>query len=118
MKKNQVLLAAILVLLSIGSTLQGAGFAGILSKAEGGGTVNYIHNKYNEIVIDDLSYIFSSTLVVRSEKGEMLGGVAMLGEGKRIAFKTALKYMGGKRVRTIVEVWILPTNFRIPEEWQ
>lgn len=125
-KTKHVLLAAFVMVLGFGSSLQilaaskSAGLPSSLSMATGGGTVNAIYNdkRRSEIVISDRSYKISPTLVVRAITGQMLGGLSLLKPGQKIAYKSATQSTKGKKATYLVEAWLLPANFKLPEGWQ
>jgi hypothetical protein len=48
----------------------------------------------------------------------MLGGLSILGPGKRVAYRTAAKSIRGVTGKYLVEAWLLPPDFKIPEDWQ
>lgn len=120
--KKQVYLFIFTIMISYGATLQSFADTVLptsLSKATGGGVVNAIYTgERNEIVISDQSYNISPTLVVRSITGQVLGGLALLGPGKRIAYRITVNKTKGQGQAYLTEAWLLPATFRIPEDWQ
>ena len=120
---KQVLLTVMVLTLSIGSSYQvlaanTAMSSSQLSRATSGGTVDAIYkDERNEIVISDQSFVISSTLVVRSISGQMLGGLTALSPGKVIAYRTVFKKVKGEGGEYLVEAWLLPAGFKFPEEW-
>lgn len=122
---KQVLLAVLVMMLGFGGSLQAlaknnSGLPSSLSMATGGGVVQAIYNDKirSEIVISDESFGISPTLVVRSITGKMLGGLALLRPGQKIAYKIATQSVKGQSNTYLVEAWLLPANFTMPEEWQ
>jgi len=120
---KRVFLTLMVLIMSIGSSYQVlAGNTALsssqLSRATSGGTVDAIYkDDRNEIVVNDQSFVISSTLVVRSISGAMLGGLAILSPGKLIAYRTVFKKVKGESGEYLVEAWLLPAGFKFPEEW-
>jgi len=121
MKKIQVYYTAVLLLLFLGSSSQAVagnppGLPAALSQASSFGVVDDLSTKVGRIVINDQSYLLSPTTVVRSTAGKALGGVALLGKGRKVAFKLSPKYVDSKKTQQVTEVWLLPANFKLPDD--
>lgn len=94
------------------------GLPSSLSTATSGGIVDAVYTgNRNEIVISDQSFQISPTLKVRSIGGQILGGVNLLSPGKKVAYKLSTKNIKGQSNQYLVEAWLLPANFRLPEDW-
>ncbi len=115
---KQFLLTVMVVMLGLGGSYQVLAGNTALSRATSGGTVDAIYkNERNEIVVNDQSFGISSTMVVRSISGQMLGGLSVLAPGKVIAYRTVFKKIKGESGEYLVEAWLLPAGFKFPEEW-
>ena len=123
---KQLLLPMVILMLCLASPLQLAAattntsLPSSLSMAVGGGKVDAIYNDKlrSEIIISDESYKISPTLAVRSIQGRLLGGLSVLRPGLQIAYKTATQKVKGQSGIYLVEAWLLPAGFKMPEEWQ
>lgn len=115
---KQFLLTVIVMMLGLGGSYQVLAGNAALSRATSGGTVDAIYSDgRNEIVVNDQAFVLSSTLVVRSISGAMLGGLSVLSPGKVIAYRTVFKKVKGDSGEYLVEAWLLPAGFKFPEEW-
>lgn len=115
---KRVFLTVVVLIVSIGSSYQVLAGSTALPRATSGGTVDAVYkDDRNEIVINDQAFSISSTLVVRSISGAMLGGLSILSPGKVIAYRTVFKKVKGESGEYLVEAWLLPAGFKFPEEW-
>ncbi len=68
------------------------------------GHIDAVHLKENRIVVDDISYYLSDSIVVRSLSSPK-ATIQRLRKGAHVAFTAAPN-------QTIKEIWLLPDNYK------
>ena len=68
------------------------------------GYIDAVHLKENRIVVDDISYVLSESIIVRSLSAPN-APIQRLRKGAHVAFKSAPN-------QAINEIWLLPDNYK------